>query len=68
LQRQPVIDANLAAAELGIDARNAQNGIDCLVADGIIYQNGASTRNRTYEVREVLAASDGFARQAKRRP
>ena len=31
LQRQPVIDAYLAGEELGISARNAQNGIDRLV-------------------------------------
>ncbi len=67
LQRQPVVDANLAADELGIDARNAQNGINRLVADGILHQNGASLRNRTYEAREVLAALDAFASRAKRR-
>ena len=67
LQRQPVIDANVAAHELGVDARNAQNGIDRLVADGILQQNGASARNRTYEAREVLDALDAFAGRAKRR-
>jgi Fic family protein len=67
LQRQPVIDANVAAHELGVDARNAQNGIDRLVADGILHQNGASARNRTYEAREVLDALDAFAGRAKRR-
>ena len=67
LQRQPVIDANLAAAELGIDSRNAQNGIDRLVADGILNQIGTAARNRAYEAREVLAAVDAFAARAKRR-
>jgi Fic family protein len=67
LQRQPVIDANLAGRELLVDARNAQNGIDRLVADGILHQNGASARNRTYEAREVLDALDAFAGRAKRR-
>jgi Fic family protein len=67
LQRQPVVDANLAARELGIDARNAQNGIDRLVADGILHQNGTGARNRTYEAREVLDALDAFAARAKRR-
>jgi Fic family protein len=67
LQRRPVIDANVAARELGVDARNAQNGIDRLVADGILHQNGASARNRTYEAREVLDALDAFAGRAKRR-
>jgi Fic family protein len=67
LQRQPVIDANTAAAQLGIDARNVQNGIDRLVTDGILHQNGVSTRNRSYEAREVLDALDAFAARAKRR-
>lgn len=67
LQRQPVIDANLAAAELGIDSRNAQNGIDRLVADGIFDQIGTAARNRAYEARQVLTALDAFAARAKRR-
>jgi Fic family protein len=66
LQRQPVVDANLAADELGIDPRNAQNGIDRLVEDGILHQNGISVRNRTYEARQVLTALDAFASRAKR--
>lgn len=67
LQRQPVIDANLAAGELGIDPRNVQNGIDRLVEDGILTQVGAGARNRAYEAREVLTALDDFAARAKRR-
>ncbi|MEO8907837.1 MAG: Fic family protein, partial [Microbacteriaceae bacterium] len=67
LQRQPVIDARRAAAELGVDSRNAKNGIDRLVDDGILHQNGTAARNRTYEAREVLAALDAFASRAKRR-
>ncbi|MHB1172812.1 MAG: Fic family protein [Lacisediminihabitans sp.] len=66
LQRQPVIDANLAGEELGISARNAQNGIDRLVGDGILLPSGPAARNRTYEAREVLAALDSFAARAKR--
>ena len=67
LQRQPVIDANLAAHELGVDPRNAQNGIDRLVADGILTQVGNGARNRAYEARDVLTALDDFAARAKRR-
>ncbi|CAN5509240.1 hypothetical protein BH09ACT4_BH09ACT4_03070 [soil metagenome] len=66
LQRQPVIDANLAAADLEISARNAQNGIDRLVGDGILHQNGKTKRNRTFEAREVLVALDAFGARAKR--
>lgn len=67
LQRQPVIDANLAAAELGVTPMNAQSGIDRLVADGILHQMGSASRNRAYEARDVLAALDDFAGRAKRR-
>ncbi len=67
LQRQPVIDANLAAGELDVDPRNAQNGIDRLVEDGILTQIGTGARNRTYEARDVLTALDNFAARAKRR-
>jgi Fic family protein len=66
LQRQPVIDANLAAAELGVTPMNAQSGIERLVSDGILYQIGSASRNRAYEAREVLAALDDFAGRAKR--
>ncbi|MBK4348193.1 Fic family protein [Lacisediminihabitans changchengi] len=66
LQRQPVIDAKLAAHELGIDSRNAQNGIDRLVDDGILTQIGSGSRNRAYEAREVLTALDRFAARARR--
>ena len=66
LLRQPVIDANLAAAELGVVAMNAQIGIDRLVADGILHQIGTGSRNRAYEAPAVLAALDDFAMRAKR--
>ena len=65
LQRQPVIDARLAGEELGISARNAQNGIDRLVGDGILLASGAA-RNRTFEAHDVLVALDAFAARAKR--
>ena len=65
LQRQPVIDAKLASEELGISARNAQNGIDRLVGDGILLQTGGA-RNRIYEAHDALVALDAFAARAKR--
>ncbi|MDM4761977.1 Fic family protein [Galbitalea sp. SE-J8] len=66
LQRQPVIDARLASSELQLSARNAQNGIDRLVEDGILHQIGAGERGRAYEAREVLNALDEFAARARR--
>lgn len=66
LQRQPIIDARLAAAELQLSERNVQNGIDRLVADGILYQIGSGARGRMYEAREVLGALEEFAARARR--
>lgn len=66
LQRRPVVDAKLVASELGLSERNAQNGIDRLVADGILHQIGSAARGRAYEARDVLFALDEFAARAKR--
>ena len=66
LQRQPVIDAQTAAKQLHLSARNVQLGIDHLVEDGILQQIGAAARSRLYEAPEVLAALDRFASRAKR--
>lgn len=66
LQRQPVIDAKLAGEQLHLSTRNAQNGIDRLVDDGILRQIGSAQRGRAYEAREVLVALDEFAARAKR--
>jgi Fic family protein len=67
LQRQPVIDAAAASEALQMTARNAQNGIDRLVSDGILRQIGNAQRGRAYEAPEVLDALDAFAGRAKRR-
>lgn len=66
LQRQPVVDANLVAHELAVTPQNAQNAIDRLVADGILYQIGENQRGRAYEARDVLTFLDDFARRSKR--
>ncbi|WP_216363442.1 Fic family protein [Subtercola boreus] len=67
LQQQPVVDANAVGTALGVSERNAQNGIDRLVGDGILHQIGSASRMRAYEAREVLFALDAFASRAKRR-
>lgn len=68
LQQHPIIDANAAAAELGVTAQNAQSGIDRLVHDGILTQIGSGSRNRVWQAAEVLDALDRFAERAKRKP
>lgn len=66
LTRQPVITAQVAAAELGITAQNAQSGIDRLIGDGILTQVGGGRRNRIYQAEAMLTALDAFAGRARR--
>ena len=67
LAHQPVISAREVALLLGVTPQNAQNGIDRLVADGILVPAGSSRRNRLYLAEGVLAALDSFAQRARRR-
>jgi hypothetical protein len=62
-----VISAREVAHLLGVTPQNAQNGIDRLVADGILVPAGSSRRNRLYIAEGVLAALDRFAERARRR-
>ncbi|WP_081746454.1 Fic family protein [Arthrobacter sp. H5] len=68
LLKQPVIDANSVASELGVTTQNAQLGIDRLVRDAILHPSGEGRRNRRYEARPALAAVDAFAKRARRPP
>jgi Fic family protein len=68
LQRQPVVDANVLATELGVTAQNAQNGIDRLVSDGVLVQLGPGSRNRLYEAPAVLGCLGRFAERSRRGP
>lgn len=67
LRRQPVVDAQLAARELGVTPQNAQIGIDRLLDDGVLTQIGDNRRHRTYEARDVITVLDEFAQRARRR-
>lgn len=66
LPQQPVVNAKIAADHLNISERNAQNGIDTLVNDGVLHLIGGATRNRLFEAREILTALDNFAERARR--
>ena len=68
LTQQPVINAQAAAAELGVTPQNAQTGIDRLVKDGILTQVGNGRRNRLYQADAMLTALDAFAQRSRRRP
>jgi Fic family protein len=64
--RQPVINAQAAAAELGVTEQNAQASINRLVGDGVLSQIGSGQRNRLYQADAMLAALDAFAQRARR--
>jgi Fic family protein len=66
LTHQPVVNAQAAAAELGVTVQNAQAGIDRLVDDGIVSQVGDHRRNRLYQADAMLGALDAFAQRARR--
>ena len=67
LLRQPVIDANMVAAELGTSPQNALRSIGSLADAGILTEFTGFTRNRMWQSTEVLSALDAFAERAGRR-
>ncbi|CUU57150.1 Fic family protein [Parafrankia irregularis] len=67
LLRQPVVDAQAVAAELGVTRQNAQRVIAPLAEAGIITEFTGFTRNRMWQASEVLSALDSFAARAGRR-
>ena len=67
LVRQPVIDSPTAQQQLGLSAPAVNNGIDQLVAAGVLRQVSGTHRNRKWAAGEVLAALDAFAARTGRR-
>lgn len=67
LLRQPVVNARLVAAELGIGAQNAQRAISPLVAAGVLTEFTGLRRNRMWQATAMLEAVDAFAARAQRR-
>ncbi|MEB0265074.1 Fic family protein [Cryobacterium sp. 10I5] len=67
LQRQPVIGAASAAAQLGVSTVNAQVAIDRLVGAGVLTQITDGRRNRIWLAKDVVRVLDEFAARAKRR-
>jgi Fic family protein len=52
----PAINANMAAASLGVTFPSAQANIDKLIAAGILVEATGQKRNRIYVAREIVAA------------
>lgn len=66
LLRQPVINAQLVADELGVSGVAAQTAIDRMVAAGVLVQTNTYRRNRIWHAPEVLVALDRFGARARR--
>jgi hypothetical protein len=62
-----VIDSPTAQQQLDLSAPAVNNGVDQLVAAGVLRQVSGRHRNRKWAATEVLAALDAFASRAGRR-
>jgi Fic family protein len=67
LIRHPVLNATLAAEELGISPPNVYRPIEHLVNDGILVPFADQRRNRAWRSPEMLEILDEFASRAGRR-
>ncbi|MFW0793282.1 Fic family protein [Gordonia sp. CPCC 205515] len=67
LLRQPVVDRQTTAVELGISPDNADRAIQPLVDAGILHEFTGFSRNRMWHAAEVTDALDEFAARAARR-
>lgn len=67
LIRQPVVDASVVAAHLGVSPQNALRAIAPLAEVGVLDEFTGFRRNRMWQSREVLQALDAFAARAGRR-
>ncbi len=67
LLRQPVVDAGLVSAEVGVALAGAMRPITPLVDAGVLTEFTGFKRNRMWQSSEVLTALDDFAARAVRR-
>jgi Fic family protein len=67
LVRQPVVDAAVVEAELGIRAGNALRPINALVGARVLSEFTGAKRRRMWQSRQVIDALDDFAARAGRR-
>ena len=67
LVRRPVVDAALAAAELGVSRSNVYGPIQHLVDEGILVEFTDRRRSRAWRAPEVLELLDEFAASTGRR-
>ena len=67
LVRQPVVDAPVIAAELGLVPQNVQRVLAPLVDAGVLTEFTGFKRNRMWQATEILTVLDDFAARAGRR-
>jgi hypothetical protein len=67
LLRRPVVNARVAAEELGLDVGNVHRYIKPLLDARILAESLDVKRNQVWRAAEVLAALDAFAVRAGRR-
>jgi Fic family protein len=67
LLRQPVVDGQTVATQLGIASYSARGALGHLVDVGILSEFTGFARNRMWEAKEITSALDAFATRAGRR-
>jgi Fic family protein len=67
LLRRPVVNARVAAEELGLDVGNVHRYIKPLLEARILVESLDVKRNQVWRAAEILAALDAFAARAGRR-
>lgn len=67
LLRQPVVDGETVATQLGIPPTSARSALAHLTEAGVLSEFTGFTRNRMWEAKEITTALDAFASRAGRR-
>ena len=67
LLRQPVVDGETVAGQLGIPPSSARSALAHLTKVGVLSEFTGFTRNRMWEAKEITSALDAFASRAGRR-
>jgi len=67
LLRQPVVDGETVATQLGIPPTSARSALTHLTEVGVLSEFTGFKRNRMWEAKEITTALDAFASRAGRR-
>ncbi|WP_432544585.1 Fic family protein [Kineococcus sp. SYSU DK002] len=67
LFRQPVLDVDTVAREVGVSTVNAAKALATLTGAGVVVEFSGRRRDRRWQAPEILSALDEFARRAGRR-